>query len=123
EKLRQQACDLAGEKLMPCHAARLTLAKRTGRNDEVVNPGADRRHQRTDGGRIVGAVAVHEDDDVGGASSLSAFQTSKPVAAPDADDLGARATCCVRRAVVAAAVGNNNTIDDIAWHLVDDGGD
>jgi hypothetical protein len=61
--------------------------------------GADRRHQRTDSGRIVGAIAVHEDDDVGGASSLSAFQASEPIAAPDTDDLGACATCFVRRAV------------------------
>ena len=55
---------MPGKKLMRRHAARLALAAGARGNDEIIVAAADRRDQCGDGGWIVGAVAVHEDDNV-----------------------------------------------------------
>ena len=108
---------------MPGHAARLALAAGARGDDEVVRAGADRRDQRRDGGRIVGAVAVHEDDDVAGMRRLRAVEAGQAIAAADRDHLGAGATRYLRGAVAAAAVDHDDAADDIARNLGDHGGD
>jgi hypothetical protein len=123
EQPRQNTGDAAGDKLVPGHAARLARAAGARSNDEVIGAGADRRDQARDGGRIVGAVAVHEDDDVAGKRCLRAFETGQAIAATDRDDLGARATCFLRSAVAAAAIGHDDASDDVARDLRDDGRD
>ncbi len=40
-------------------------------------------------GRIVGAVAIHEYQDVGGVRCFRAAEAGKPVTAPDRQDFGA----------------------------------
>src|SRR5262249_61154564 len=54
-----------GRQLMPGDASRLALAAGARSDHEVVAAGADRLDQPGDIFRIVGAVAVHEHDDVG----------------------------------------------------------
>ena len=61
--------------------------------------GGDRRDQRGDGGGIVGAVAVHEDDDVGAVGRLRAGEAGTAVAAADHDHFGAGAARALLRAV------------------------
>ena len=85
--------------------------------------GAQRRHQSGDGGRIVGAVAVHEDDDVGVVRRLRAGETGTAVAAAGVDDLGAGVARAVLGAVAAAAVGHDHPADDIARQFGDHRGD
>ncbi len=74
---------------MRSHAARFALAARPRGNDEIEISGAERRDQRSDGGGIVGAVAVHEDDDIGVVGRLRAGEAGSAVAAADLDDFGA----------------------------------
>ena len=99
----------------------LALAAGARGDDEVVSAGADRRDQRRDGGRIVGAVAVHEDDDVAGIGCLRAFEAGQAIAAADRDHLGARAARFLRSAVAAAAVDHDDAADDVARNLGDHG--
>ena len=108
---------------MGSHAACFALAARPRGNDEIEIPGGERRDQRGDGGGIVGAVAVHEDDDIGVGGRLRAGEAGSAVAAPDLDDFGAGAARALLRAVAAAAVGHDHPADDIARQFGDDGGD
>jgi hypothetical protein len=117
----QNAGDAAGGKLVPGHAAWLAHAAGARGDDEVVRAGADRRDQCRDGGRIVGAVAVHEHNDVASLRRLRAFEAGQAIAAADRDYLGARATCFLRSAVAAAAVGYDDAADDVTRDLGDHG--
>ena len=82
--------------------------------------GATRRRDR---GRIVGAVAVHENDDFGVLRCLRAGKTSTAVAPAGVDDLGAGAARPVLRAVAAASVGDDHAADDIARQFGNHRGD
>ncbi len=99
------------------------LAARARGDDEIEIAGGERRDQRRDGGGIVGAVAVHEDDDVGVVGRLRAGEAGAAVAAADVDDFGAGAARAFLRAVAAAAIGHDHPVDDIARQFGDDGGD
>ena len=85
--------------------------------------GANRRDQCRDGGGIVGAVAVHENDDVGAVGRLRAGQAGKAVTAAHRDDFGPGAARALLRAVAAAAVGHDNPVDNVARQFGDHGGD
>ena len=99
---------------MARHAAGLALSSRPRGDREIVVARPYRRDQRGDGRRIVGAVAVHKDDNVGLAGGLRAGKARAAIAAAGGDHLGARAARHARRAVGAAAVGDDHAIDDIA---------
>src|SRR6202044_2084045 len=113
----QDAGEAAGGKLVPSHAARLAHAAGTRGDDEVVTAGANRRDQCRDGGWIVGAVAVHEDDYVAGKRRLGAFEAGKAIAAADRDHLGAGAARYLLGAVAAAAIGHDDAAHDLARNL------
>ena len=102
------------------HAARFALAARARGDDEIAGAGANRRHHRRDGGGIVGAVAVHEDENVGVSGGLRAGDAGQSVTAADRDHLGAGGTRVFRRAVATAAVGHDNPADDVARQFGDD---
>ena len=123
EQFRQPAGKEPGEKLMRRHAAGFALAAGARGDDEIGSPGAQRRHQGRDGGRIVGAVAIHENDDVGVGGRLRAGETGAAVAAADRDHFGAGVARAFWRAVTAAAVGDDHPADDVARQFGDHGGD
>src|SRR5262249_19840914 len=118
----QRPDDAAGKELMPGHAARLALAARARRNDEIAVTGRNRRDQGGDGAWIVGAVAgqVREEVGVGG---VGAGKPRASIAVPDRDPLRARLSRALARAVAAAAVGDNNAIDNVARQRGDDRAD
>ena len=105
---------------MGSHAARLPLALRARGDDEVVLSGADRLDQRRNGGRIVGAVAIHEDNDVVVLGRLGAGHAGKSVAAADTDHLGAGLARAFLRAVGAAAVDYDHAVDHRTRQFGDD---
>ncbi len=76
--------------------------------------------KRRNGGRIVGAVAVHEDNDVIIIGRLGAGQAREPVAAADGDHLGAGLARAFLRAVGAAAVDHDHAVDHRARQFGDD---
>ena len=108
---------------MPGHAARLALAAGARGDDEVVRAGADRCDQCRNGGRIVGAVAVHEDHDIAGIGRLRAFEAGQAIAAIDRDHLGAGSARYLRGTVAAATVGHDDAANDIARNFGDHGRD
>ncbi len=63
---------------MPGHAAGLALAARARGDDEVATAGSDRRDQCGNRGRIVGAVAIHEDDNIGVGCGSAPVRQAKP---------------------------------------------
>ena len=118
-----QPATTTGEKLMRGHAARLAFAARARGDDKIVVAGADRLDQRRNCGRIVGAVAVHEHDDVGAIGRLRTGKARKSVAAADADHVRARRAGALLGAVGAAAIGDDHPVDHLARQFGDDGGD
>ena len=123
EQLGQPAGDEPGDNLVRRHAARLALAARARGDDEIASAGANRRDHRRDGGRIVGAVAVHEDDDIGAGGGLRAGEAGKAIAAADRNHLGARGARAFRRAVARSAVRHDDAADDVARQFGDDRAD
>jgi methyl-accepting chemotaxis protein len=123
EQAGQPARDQPGRNLVRRHAAGFALTGGARGDDEIVPAGADRSDHRGDCGRIVGAVAVHEDNNVGVRGGLRARQAGKAVAASDRDHLGAGAAGRIRRAVGAAAIGYDDAIDDTARQFGNDGRD
>ncbi len=99
---------------MAAHAARFALSPRARADDEIVTAGANGSDHVFDECRIVGAVAVHENDDIGIIGRLRAGEAGAAVAIADADHLGAGAARDVGRAVAAAAIGDDDPVDDVA---------
>ena len=99
---------------MPGDAPRLPLPAHARADDEVVAAGTDRFDQGCDAGRIVGAVAVHEHDDVGLGGGVDAGHAGAPIALFDPDHICARAGGARGGAVTARAVGDNDALDEVA---------
>ncbi len=59
---------------------------------------------------IVGAVAVHINQNIGVGGRLRARQTGEPITAADRDNFRAGRPCPLARAVAAAAVGDDDAI-------------
>ena len=97
---------------MACHAASFALTARARTDDEVVAAGAERGDHVGDRRRIVGAVAVHEDDDVGVIGCLCAGEAGAAVTAAGFDRLRAGAARLRDGVVSAAAVGDDHAVDD-----------
>ena len=110
----QAADDNAGENLMACHAGGLALAACARTDDEVIAAGTKRGDHVLDRARIVGAVAIHEHQDIRIAGSLSAGQARAPVTWAHSDDFGAGAARYLGRAVGRATVGNDDVVNKIA---------
>ena len=99
---------------MPGDAAGLTLAAHARADHEVVLAGPDRRDQRGDARRVVGAVAVHEHHDVGIDRVDRCHQAGAAVAAAGVDHVGTGGKRLVPGPVGAAAIGNDDLIDHVA---------
>ena len=91
EGTHREPGQLPGRDLVPRDAPGLALAAHPRPDDEVVSAGPDRLDQRCDARRIIGTVAVHEHDDVGIGGGVHAGRAGAPIAAPDADHVGASA--------------------------------
>ena len=79
----------ARRELVPRHAAGLARAAQPRADDEVASAGADRRDERGDARGIVGAVAVHEDENVGVVRRHRGGEAGAAIAAADVEHLGA----------------------------------
>src|SRR5215469_634828 len=90
------------------HAARRALAARARGDDEIASAVTDRLDQGWNGGRIVGAVAVHEDDERRGLGGFGSSEAGAAVATAGADDLRASAARALRRRVAAAAIDDDH---------------
>jgi hypothetical protein len=66
------------------------------------------------GGRVVGAVALHEHDDVAHISRQRAGKAGAAITAAHVDHLGAGAARYFRGAIAAAAIDHNYAPDDVA---------
>ena len=108
---------------MACHAASFALPPRARTDDEVVAAGAKRGDHVGDRRRIVGAVAVHEDDNIGVIGGLRAGEAGAAIAAAGFDRLRAGAARLRDGVVGAAAVGDDHPVDDMARQVGNDGGD
>ena len=108
---------------MARHAAVLALAARARADDKVVVAGAERSDHVGDRRRIVGAVAVHVDDDVGVIGRSCAGQAGAAVAAAGFDRFRAGAVRLFDGVVAAAAVGDDHPVDDRARQAGNDRGD
>ncbi len=75
--------DKADENLMATHAARFALAAHARADDEVITAAGNGGDHVGDRRRIVGAITIHEDDDVGAIGGLRAGEASAAVAAAD----------------------------------------
>ena len=102
---------------------RSRFAPRARTDDEVVAAGAQRGDHVGDRRRIVGAVAVHEDDNVGVVGRLCAGEAGAAVTAAGFDRLRAGAARLRDGVVSAAAVGDDHAVDDSARQAGNDGGD
>ena len=99
---------------MASDAARFALSASARADDEVVTAGAQSGDHVFDECRIIGAVAIHEDDDVGIVSGLRAHEARPAIATAGIEYLGAGAPCNVGRTVAAAAVGDDDPADEVA---------
>ena len=89
-------------------------------DDEVVAAGTKRGDHFLNGVRIVGAVAIHEHQDICIAGNLSAGQAGAPVARAHGDDFGTDAARYLWRSVGRAAIGDYDVVNDIARQCRDD---
>src|SRR5262249_61749261 len=80
EKPGEKPDQLSGDELMPGHAARLAAAAGARGDNKVAIAVRQRPNQHSDDGRIVGAVAVHEDDNLR-VRRLRAGETSASITA------------------------------------------
>src|SRR5262249_46350092 len=99
---------------MPGDASRLALAARARSDHKVVAAGADRLAYSPDISRIVGAVAVHEHDDVGVLGRHRRRKAGSAITAPGVDYVRAGGAGPLRGGVAAAAVRHDDTGDDRA---------
>ncbi len=105
---------------MPCDAAGLALAARPRADDEIAATGADRLDQRSDAPNIVGAIAIHEHQDVGILRRHGRGQARPAVAAPGIDDIGAGIFGAQHGGIAAAAVGHDDAAHEVARQAAHD---
>ena len=85
--------------------------------------GTERGDHVLDGARIVGAVAVHEHQNICIPGGLGAGKAGASVAWAHGDDFGTGATRYLRRIVGRATVGHDHGINEMARQCRDDGAD
>src|SRR5262249_56582791 len=90
EDAHDRAGETGGGELVPGDAAGLAASARARPDDEIEAPSADRLDQAGDGRGIVGAVAVHEHQDVGTFGRRGRRQAGPARAPANLDPLGAR---------------------------------
>src|SRR4029453_653743 len=95
-------------------ASGLMLTACARSNDEIMCPGANRRHQSCDKFWIIGAVPIHEDDNVGTTGCLRSQQACAAKAPASRNDRRAGPARTLRRPVLAAAIGDDDPVNDIA---------
>src|SRR5262249_60471096 len=92
----------------------LVLTASARSNDEIMRPGANWRYQSCDEIWIICAVPIHEGDNVGVIGCLRSQQACAAKAPTGRNDRRTGPACALCRLVLAAAVGDDDPINDIA---------
>src|SRR5262249_37405656 len=111
-----RADDVPRNNLVHPQAAGLTSSAQAGADDEIVAAREDGRNDRIEILRIVAAVAVHERDYLARwCCAARAGETCSAISGTRLDkDAGAGLTCPRHRVVAAAAIDDDDLVDDVA---------
>jgi len=115
----------AGGDLVPGDAAGFPLTARTRADDEVERTVADRRDQGGNAAGIVGAVTIHEHQNVARRCGLRRSKAGAAIARPGIDHVSSRGACARSGFVSTAAIGHDHPADNVAGnatHHVSDRG-
>src|SRR5262249_14584062 len=108
---------------MPADAAGLAIAARARSDHEIVAAGLDGPDQPGDAARIVGAIAVHEDDDLSILGCHRRHEARPAITGPRIDHLRPCRFRTHRGGIAAAAVSHDDAgydrAGEAAHHLRD----
>src|SRR6185369_18027080 len=96
--------------LMEGDAPGLMLTACARPNDEIIFPGTNGRHQSCDELWIIGAVSIHEDDNIGATGCLRSQQACSAKAPADRNDRRACPARTLNRLVRATAIGDDDLV-------------